>query len=106
MSNYYADVHSRKCYSTLNHAAYAALGQTQRAIECYQQHLAIAREIADRRGESNASRNPGLALENLGRLDDAIPLIEACLAFKREISHPDAEKDAARVEELRRHLES
>jgi tetratricopeptide (TPR) repeat protein len=39
--------------------AYAALGETRRAIELYEQRLVIAREIGDRRGE-------GADLGNLG----------------------------------------
>jgi hypothetical protein len=46
----------------------------------------------------------GLALEKLGRLAEAIPLMEACVAFEHEISHPDAAKDAASVERLRQRL--
>ena len=41
--------------------AYADLGQAERAIGFYEQRLAIAREIGDRRGEGNALGNLGNA---------------------------------------------
>jgi tetratricopeptide (TPR) repeat protein len=86
--------------------AYAALGQPQRAIDCYQQHLAIARDIGDRHGEARASWNLGLQLSKLGpeRLAEAIALMEVCVRFGQEIGHPDANKDAAHVVELRHRL--
>ena len=34
--------------------AYEALGNYPQVIDCYQQHLVLAREIGDRRGEANA----------------------------------------------------
>jgi hypothetical protein len=45
---------------------YVALGESQRAIEMYEQQLSIARGFGDRRGEANASWNLGLALEKEG----------------------------------------
>ena len=46
--------------------AYAALGDSKKAIEYHEQALAIAREIGDRRGEGNALGNLGLAYAALG----------------------------------------
>jgi hypothetical protein len=63
--------------------------------------LAIAREVGDRQGEGIACWNLGVMLSRLGRNRDAIPLLEVLVAFKREIDHPDAEKDAALVEQIR-----
>jgi tetratricopeptide (TPR) repeat protein len=85
---------------------YKNVGQPERAIEFYQQHLAIAREVGDRQGEAIACWNCGNELVKLGRLAEAIPLMEICVSFERDIGHPDADKDAAQVEELRRQLQS
>jgi tetratricopeptide (TPR) repeat protein len=84
--------------------AYVDLGQPQRAIDFYQQQLAIALEIGDRRGEANACWNLGEALAKLERVAEAIPLMAVCLRFEQEIGHPDAEKHTAQVEELRQRL--
>jgi tetratricopeptide (TPR) repeat protein len=86
--------------------AYADLGQPQRAIELYEQRLAVARDLGDRRGEAFACWNMANALVELHRTAEAIPLMELGVAYQREVCHPDAEKYAARVEELRRRLES
>ncbi len=81
--------------------AYADLGETDQAIELYRQRLEIAREIGDRRGGANASWNLGAAYEKLGELTRAIDCMQACVDFERQVGHPDAEQDAAHVEELR-----
>ncbi len=64
--------------------AYARLGQVERAIEFYEQHLAIAREIGDRRGEGNALGNLGGAYYRLGQLERAIEFHEQALIISRE----------------------
>ena len=46
--------------------AYADLGQAERAIGFYEQHLAIAREIGDRRGEGARPGQPGPRLRRPG----------------------------------------
>jgi len=81
--------------------AYAALGETRRAIENYEQALAISREIGDRRGESTHSWNLGLVYEKLGKLGIAVQFMQFTVDFERELRHPDAEQDAAQLEELR-----
>jgi tetratricopeptide (TPR) repeat protein len=86
--------------------AYAALGETRRAIEFHEQSLAIAREIGDRRGEGSACWNLGLTLETLGELDRAAELMQVWVDYGRELGHPDAEKNAARVESLRARIVS
>jgi tetratricopeptide (TPR) repeat protein len=83
---------------------HAALGRVDQAIGYFEQHLAIAREIGDRRGEASACWAWGDALVKLGREAEAIPLMEVSVAFEREIGHPDADKHAAHVEELRLRL--
>ena len=84
--------------------AYHRLGQPQRAIDFYQQQLTITREIGDCGGEANACWNLGLQLVTLERLAEALPLMEVCVRFEQEIGHPDADKDAALVGELRQRL--
>ncbi len=81
--------------------AYADLGLTEQAIDLYRQRLEVAREIGDRRGGANASWNLGAAYEKLGELFQAIACMQACVDFERQVGHPDAERDAAHVEELR-----
>ena len=84
--------------------AYASLGDARQAISFYEQHLVIAREIGDRRGEAIVSWNLGLALEQQGQLAQAAAAMQICVDYEREIGHPDAEQDAARLEEVRRRI--
>ena len=53
---------------------YAILGQVEQAIQVliYQQALAIAQEIGDRRGEGTWLGNLGIAYANLGQVEQAI----------------------------------
>jgi hypothetical protein len=80
------------------------LEDAQRAITFHEQHLAIAHEIGDRHGEANASWNLGLVLEKQGRLVQAVVAMQVCIEFEQEIGHPDAQKHAARLEQLRQRL--
>jgi len=66
--------------------------------------LVITREIGDRAGEVRASWNLGLALEGEGDLAGAAAAMQVCVDYEREIGHPDAEKHAARLAELRARL--
>jgi tetratricopeptide (TPR) repeat protein len=84
--------------------AYAALGDTRQAIAYHEQRLAIASEIGNRRSESVASWNLGLALEQEGSLTRAAELMQVYVGFLREISHPDADKRATDLEQLRQRL--
>ena len=61
------------------------LGDARKAIEYYEQALAIAREIGDRRGEGTALGNLGLAYAALGDARKAIEYYEQALAIAREI---------------------
>jgi tetratricopeptide (TPR) repeat protein len=65
--------------------AYAALGETNRAIEFHDQRLAIAREIDDRRGQGKALGNLGLAYAALGETNRAIEFYDQALALDREV---------------------
>jgi CHAT domain-containing protein/tetratricopeptide (TPR) repeat protein len=60
-------------------------GDTQKAIELYEQGLAIFRELNDRFRETIALGNLGVAYRNLGQYDRAIDFYEQNLAIAREI---------------------
>jgi tetratricopeptide (TPR) repeat protein len=74
--------------------AYAALGETRRAIGFYEQALAIDREIGDRRGEGTALGNLGNAYADLGETRRAIELYQQQLALTREIGDRRGEGNA------------
>jgi tetratricopeptide (TPR) repeat protein len=79
--------------------AYAMLGQTNRAVELYEQHLSLAREAGDRRGEGNALWNLSLATDKLGDRSRAIAPAEDAFSIRREISDPNAEKVSRKLAE-------
>ncbi len=66
-------------------AAYAALGETRRAIEFYEQALEIARATGDQRGEGAHLGNLGAAYATLGEMRRAIEFYEQALLIAREI---------------------
>jgi tetratricopeptide (TPR) repeat protein len=82
--------------------AYAKLGETHKAMEFHKQHIKIAHDIGDREGEAKANWNLGLAYKKEGEIDKAIIAMRICVEYEQEINHPNAEKDAAHVEELRK----
>jgi tetratricopeptide (TPR) repeat protein/cellulose biosynthesis protein BcsQ len=84
--------------------ASADLGRSQRSQECFQRQLAITRQIGDRQGEASASWNLGLALQADDQIEEALPLLEACVNYQRAIGHPDTEKNASHVAGLRQTL--
>ncbi len=84
--------------------AYRNLGQVERAIEHYAAALSISREIGDRRAEGNHSWNLGLLYEESDPAR-AVALMSVCVAYEREIGHPDAEGDAERVAQIQAGLE-
>lgn len=65
--------------------AYAALGETHKAIGFYEQRLEIASQLGDRRGVGNALGNLGLAYAALGETRKAIGFHEQQLTIAREI---------------------
>jgi tetratricopeptide (TPR) repeat protein len=74
--------------------AYAALGETRRAVEFQEQALVAFREIGDRRGEGNALGNLGLAYAALGETRRAIEFYEQRLVIAREIGDRRGEGNA------------
>lgn len=77
-----------------------SLGGVREAIAYYEQALAIAQEIGDRRGEALTSWNLGLEYEDSDPAR-AVELMQSLVNYEREIGHPDAEAHAARAEEIR-----
>ncbi len=84
--------------------AYRHLGEVQKAIGYYEQALAIDRETGDRRGEAIDSWNLGLMYALQGDLARAVERMQVLVDYERAIGHPDAEKHAALVVEIRRHM--
>ncbi|MGH9939820.1 MAG: tetratricopeptide repeat protein, partial [Blastocatellia bacterium] len=71
--------------------AWAALGETRRAIGFHKQSIAIAREIGNRRGEGIALGNLGSAHYALGETRRAIEFYEQARAIIREIGDKNFE---------------
>ena len=69
--------------------AYAALGETRRAVEFFEQALVVAREVGDRRGEGAVLGNSGNAYAALGETRRAIE-------FYEQYSHPPRDRRPAR----------
>ncbi len=63
----------------------------ERAIEHYEQALAIARETGDRRGEGIRLYGLGVACAALGQAERARECLERALAIFEEIKSPYAE---------------
>ncbi|HQF63850.1 MAG TPA: tetratricopeptide repeat protein, partial [Anaerolineaceae bacterium] len=84
--------------------AWADLGEPRRAIEYYEQARALAQAIGDRQNEAIHSWNLGLLLEQQGELPRSVELMQICVDYERYIGHPDAEKDAAVVEQIQQKL--
>ena len=70
---------------------YRDLGKVERAIEHYQQALAIAREIGDRSGEGIWLGNLGNIYSALGQVERALEHYQQALAIAREIGDRSGE---------------
>jgi tetratricopeptide (TPR) repeat protein len=75
-------------------ASYLDLGDYRRAIECYQQDLAITRDIGDRRGEGRGLGNLGLAHHLLGDYPRAIEYQKKALKSLRQLGDRRGEGQA------------
>jgi tetratricopeptide (TPR) repeat protein len=71
---------------TVGHA-YHRLGQVEKAIGYYEQHLQTARAIGNRQGESIALGSLGLAYARLAQVQKAIGYHEQALQIDREIGN-------------------
>jgi CHAT domain-containing protein/Tfp pilus assembly protein PilF len=71
--------------------AYRSLGQYPKAIEYYQQSLAIFKEIGDREGEALSLNNLGVAYRSLGQYPKAIEYYQQSLAIFKEIGDREGE---------------
>jgi CHAT domain-containing protein/tetratricopeptide (TPR) repeat protein len=67
--------------------AYNFLGQYPKAIEFYQQSLAIAREIGNRYGEASSLNNLGDTYNSLGQYSKAIEFNQQSLTIFRQIGN-------------------
>ncbi|MCB1884959.1 MAG: hypothetical protein KDG89_13335, partial [Geminicoccaceae bacterium] len=73
--------------------------ETREAVGLHEQHLAIAREIGDRRGEGIALYNGGDKLAKLGKTEEAAGRVREALAVFRAIESPHAATAAAWLRE-------
>lgn len=91
---------------TLNNLGnvHASFGETRRAIEFYEQRLAIARDIGDRRGESITLWNMSLAFDELGERAEAIAHAEASFKIRSELEDPNVGKVREQLAEWRGEL--
>lgn len=79
--------------------AYAALDETRKTIDHFEQSLEIACKIEYRRGEGDALFNIGLALDKLGQRPEAIDRAKAALVIFEQIESLDAEKARQKLSE-------
>jgi tetratricopeptide (TPR) repeat protein len=59
--------------------------------QCYQQQLAIVREIGARNGEASSLNNLGIAYNSLGQYPKAIEFNQQSLAISKEIGDRNGE---------------
>lgn len=74
--------------------AYSNLGDTQGAIERFEQALAIDRELGDRIGEGIDLNNLGIAYKNLGETNRAIEFYQQYLTISRMLADQRGEGNA------------
>lgn len=83
---------------------YADKGEWDKAIEFYQKSLETKERVGDVVGISSTAWNLGLVLKEQGKLAEAIQWMEKCVVIEEKLGHPDAIKDRAEVEELKKRL--
>lgn len=79
---------------------YRTLGQIEPAKKAYRQALIIAQELGDRQDEAFLAWHLGLLYVDSDPAR-AVALMSICVAYEREIGHPQAEADAEYVARLR-----
>jgi tetratricopeptide (TPR) repeat protein len=65
---------------------YRNLGAYPKALESYDQALAITRKLGDKKGESKTLNNIGVVYDNLGQYSKALEFYQQALAIARKIS--------------------
>jgi tetratricopeptide (TPR) repeat protein len=73
----------------------------ERAIEYYEQALAIAKEIGDRRGEGNWLNNLGLVFKDLKKYDLALACYLLARKIRREIRDPKIETTENNIDDIK-----
>ena len=79
------------------------MGDARRAIEYYEQDLAIEREIRDTRGEAIASFKLAIAVATQGELDQALQYAQEAVRLFEQMGH---EQYAERAKQLVAKLQS
>ena len=72
-------------------AAYRSLGETQKALEKYNEALPIRRAIGDRIGEAGTLNNIGVAYRSLGETQKALEKYNEALLIRRVIGDRSGE---------------
>ncbi|MBN2549939.1 MAG: tetratricopeptide repeat protein [Anaerolineales bacterium] len=85
------NVNAERAHLTNLGSAYAAQGESRRAVEFYEQYLVNARQTGDRRGEGVALGNLGNAYADLGETRRAVNYHEQSLIIAREIGDRNQE---------------
>ena len=89
-------------------AVYRSLGETQKALEKYNESLQIIRRVGDRRGEAITLHNIGLVYESLGETQKALDHYSEALSLMRAVGARDGEATTllvvARAEQKRGNL--
>ena len=80
---------------------YRMLGRVEQAEAAYLEALNIAQELRDRRNEAFLAWQLGLLCLETDPAR-AVILMSVCVAYEREIGHPQAEIDAARIARIER----
>jgi tetratricopeptide (TPR) repeat protein len=80
--------------------AYLQLGETQRAIDYYEQCLMLHREIGDRQREARTLDNLGIAYAELGDSTCALPLAQEAARILGRIGSPYAQRAQQLVAQL------
>jgi len=68
---------------------YAEIGKMRHAMECYDQHIELARDLGDRAGEAAALWNSARLLDKNGERANAISRAETALKVCEKIEFPD-----------------
>jgi tetratricopeptide (TPR) repeat protein len=67
------------------------LGQYRKALEFYQQALAIRREVSDKKGEGVTLNNMGIVYFYWGQYAKALEFYQQALVIRREVSDKNGE---------------